>query len=153
MNKLQAAVNAGETDLYNQVTSEESQCPGERFVIAGFSQGAMVVGQFARDHPGLSAGSGGPVSGIIMWADPEFNGNDSLSKGADPGGSVFISSSGWLGFIGWYYNQRYTFPSAWSGRAPQLLHERRRGMRLEPDQRSQARQPARGREPDTSHNH
>jgi hypothetical protein len=116
VNKLQAAVNAGETDLYNQVTSEESNCPGERFVIAGFSQGAMVVGQFARDHPSLSAGSGGPVSGIIMWADPEFNGNDSLSKGADPGGSVFISSSGWLGFIGWYYNQRYTFPSAWSGR-------------------------------------
>ena len=128
VNKLQAAVNAGETDLYNQVTSEQSQCPGERFVIAGFSQGAMVVGQFARDHPSLSAGSGGPVSGIIMWADPEFNGNDSLSKGADPGGSVFISSSGWLGFIGWYYNQRYTFPSAWSGLAPQLLHERRRGM-------------------------
>lgn len=116
VSKLQAAVNAGETDLYNQVTSEESSCPGERFVIAGFSQGAMVVGQFARDHPSLSASSGGPVSGIIMWADPEFNGNDSLSKGADPGGSVFINPSGWLGFIGWYYNQRYTFPSAWSGR-------------------------------------
>ncbi len=116
VNKLQAAVNAGEQDLYNQVTSEENNCPGERFVIAGFSQGAMVVGQFARDHPSLSAGSGGPVSGIIMWADPEFNGNDSLSKGADPGGSVFINTSGWLGFIGWYYNQRYAFPSAWSGR-------------------------------------
>ncbi len=84
------------------------------------SQGAMVVDQFARDHPGLSVSSGGPVSGIILWADPEFNGNDSLSKGADPGASGFISTSGWLGAIGWYYTmlggQRFTFPSAWSGR-------------------------------------
>lgn len=116
ISKLQAAVNAGETDLYNQVTSEESSCPGERFVIAGFSQGAMVVDQFARDHPSLSANSGGPVSGVVLWADPEFNGDDLPSMGADPGASGFISTSGWLGVIGWYYNKRYTFPSAWSGR-------------------------------------
>ena len=112
VSNLQSAVNSGATDLYNQVTSEESQCPGEHFVIAGFSQGAMVVGQFARAHPELA----GTVSGIIMWADPEFNGNDPLAKGAVPNSSNFTGTGGWLGIVGWYYNQRYVFPSAWNGR-------------------------------------
>ncbi|HUZ55519.1 MAG TPA: cutinase family protein [Streptosporangiaceae bacterium] len=43
MDKLRTAVNAGATDLYDQVTSESSECPAEHFVIAGFSQGATVL--------------------------------------------------------------------------------------------------------------
>lgn len=108
---LQAAVDAGATDLYNQVSSESSQCPNEHFVIAGFSQGAAVVGEFARNHPELA----GRVSGVTLWADPDFNGNDSYSKGAVVNASGFTGTGGWLGVLGWYHNQRLTFPSAWSG--------------------------------------
>jgi hypothetical protein len=108
---LQSAVDAGATDLYNQITSEASQCPGEHFVVAGFSQGAAVVGEFARNHPELA----GRVSGVILWADPDFNGNDSFSRGATANGG-WVSAGGWLGVLGWYHNQRLTFPSAWSGR-------------------------------------
>ena len=111
INKLQTAINAGATDLYNQVTSEASACPSEHFIIAGFSQGAAVVGTFARAHPDLA----GKVSGIILWADPEFNGNDPLSKGGVVSGG-FVSTGGWNGVLTSVYGTRYTFPSAWSGR-------------------------------------
>jgi hypothetical protein len=112
LTKLVTAVNAGATDLYNQVTRESAQCPGEHFVLAGFSQGAMVVGEFARNHPELA----GLVSGAILWADPEFNGDDSLSKGVDVSDNSFVSTSGWSGAFSSFYGLRLTFPSAWSGR-------------------------------------
>jgi Cutinase/Protein of unknown function (DUF2690)/LGFP repeat len=109
--RLQAAINTGAADLYNQVNSEARQCPDEHFVIAGYSQGATVVGQFARSHPELA----GRVSGIILWGDPEFNGDDPLTRGAITNGA-FTATGGWLGVLSTYYRQRLTFPSAWSGR-------------------------------------
>jgi uncharacterized protein with LGFP repeats len=109
--KLQTAVDTGATDLYNQITNEALQCPGEHFVVAGFSQGAAVVGEFARKNPSLA----GRVSGVILWADPNFNGDDSFSKGAVANGG-YVGTGGWLGVLGWYNNQRLTFPSSWSGR-------------------------------------
>lgn len=109
--KLQAAVDAGAADLYNQITAEASQCPGEHFIVAGFSQGAAVVGEFARNHPQLA----GRVSGVILWADPEFNGDDSFSTGAVANGG-FTGTGGWQGVLAWFHNERLTFPSAWSGR-------------------------------------
>ena len=110
--RLQAAINAGAADLYNQVSSEARQCPNEHFVVAGFSQGASVVGEFARSHPELA----GRVSGIILWADPDFPGNDPMASGAAVGGGP-VSTSGWEGILNQYnHAEQLRFPSAWSGR-------------------------------------
>jgi Cutinase/LGFP repeat len=105
--KLQSALNAGVTDLYTQIEGERNSCPGEHFIVAGFSQGAMVVHEFAIDYPALA----GVVSGIILWADPVFDGSDWPSYGASDGGSSLTSSSGWHGIFG-----SFPMPAAWSGR-------------------------------------
>lgn len=105
---LQAAISAGATDLANQLGQQAAQCPGEHFVIAGFSQGAGVVATYAEQHTDLAS----RISEITLWADPAFNGADQLAEGADIGSGQWVNTADWHGLLG----TRAPFPSAWFGK-------------------------------------
>jgi cutinase len=53
-----SSVQAGNTDLVNQITAQAAACPNEKFVLAGYSQGANVV----ADSVGVNT-SGAVVGG------------------------------------------------------------------------------------------
>jgi hypothetical protein len=113
MATLILAVDAGAKDLNTEVSTDEGNCPKEHFIIAGFSQGAMVVHQWMNQYvPNGDAN----VSGVILWADPTFDGSDPTSYGAIDGTSTFTSSSGWIGAFSWNASFPDPIPSAWSGK-------------------------------------
>jgi hypothetical protein len=123
-NNFEPALNHGVADLYSQITGEEAACQGTpiHFILAGFSQGAAVVHDFANTYPGMA---GNQVAGIILFADPWFDGNDPTSYGGQPpippstNPMPLMSSAGWSGV---FDNSVLgaTFPSpinsAWDGR-------------------------------------
>ncbi|HEY3751864.1 MAG TPA: cutinase family protein [Pseudonocardiaceae bacterium] len=60
-----ASVQAGNTDLVNHVTSQAAACPGQRFILVGYSQGANVV----DNSIGISS-DGALVGGAIVATIP-----------------------------------------------------------------------------------
>jgi cutinase len=59
-----ASVDAGNADLVNHVTSQAAACPGQRFILVGYSQGANVV----DNSIGISSNGalvGGPIVATI----------------------------------------------------------------------------------------
>jgi hypothetical protein len=107
LNNLATAINSGVSLLGKQLASDEQSCPGQHFILAGFSQGAMVIHDWITQNPSVD----NSVSGVILFADPLFDGNDPSSYGAADGSSTFTNPSGWQGIVG-----SATFPSVWSGK-------------------------------------
>jgi hypothetical protein len=60
-----ASVQAGNTDLVNHVMSQAAACPGRRFILVGYSQGANVV----DNSIGISS-DGALVGGAIVATIP-----------------------------------------------------------------------------------
>jgi Cutinase/LGFP repeat/Protein of unknown function (DUF2690) len=122
---LEPKLTAGVTDLYTQISGEEAACNNQiHFILAGFSQGAMVVQEFAQQYSGMA---GKQVSGIILYGDPLFDGDFSTSFGADAPSLItelgydpgFISTAGWLGVFlspAFPLTLDGSIPAAWNGR-------------------------------------
>jgi hypothetical protein len=57
-----------------------AHCPGSHIVLAGYSQGAQVVGDTFLGH--LTAAQRARVAGIAMLGDPDFNRDSGVDRGS-----------------------------------------------------------------------
>ena len=89
------SVNAGVTALIAMLGGGARQCPAQKTVLLGFSQGAAVVGD-ALSEPQYRLNTSGTkdripeaasrnVLAVVMYGDPRFNGKASYNAGGfDP---------------------------------------------------------------------
>jgi alpha-tubulin suppressor-like RCC1 family protein len=63
--------------LVAMITGRLAACPNTYFLLAGYSQGAQVVGDTFISN--LSAAQQSHVAGIAMLGDPDFNGSDFIA--------------------------------------------------------------------------
>lgn len=67
-----ASVKAGTSTLLAEVREQIASCPDAQIVLAGYSQGAQVVGDAWMDH--MSASEKGHIVGVALLGDPKFKG-------------------------------------------------------------------------------
>jgi hypothetical protein len=65
--------DAAELDGF--LNTRARHCPTERIILAGYSAGALIIGD-ALQSPALTAAARGRVTAAVMLADPEFNPTD-----------------------------------------------------------------------------
>jgi hypothetical protein len=76
----------GVTDLSQELTKQSSACPNQKFVLLGYSQGAIVAGDvlgggsFTRSAP-IGAAIGNKIIATVMWGDPRFNNVEPFNGG------------------------------------------------------------------------
>ncbi|PBI95373.1 Cutinase [Rhodococcus erythropolis] len=76
--------DTGYSVAYAAIQTYAAECPGSRFVLFGYSQGAHIMGDIAQS----AFGGNGPVArsriaGVVLIADPAYN-------GGSPGSVEFI---------------------------------------------------------------
>jgi hypothetical protein len=80
------SVNAGKALMAQRIAAQAAACPNKRFVVAGYSQGAWVVGD------SLVGGGGGwpspvdpvyapKVAAVVMYGDPRFRSGEAFNAG------------------------------------------------------------------------
>jgi hypothetical protein len=80
------SVNAGKSLMSQRIAAQAAACPNKRFVVAGYSQGAWVVGD------SLVGGGGGwpspvdpvyapKVAAVVMYGDPRFRSGEAFNAG------------------------------------------------------------------------
>jgi hypothetical protein len=67
--RYRASVAAGVTELTNYVTERAAICPGESFVLGGYSQGAQVAGEALFE---LDAATRDRVAFVALFSDPKL---------------------------------------------------------------------------------
>ena len=77
---------AGVTELNQELAQQSAACPNQRFVLLGYSQGAIVAGDvlgggsFSRSAP-IGAAIGNKIVATVMWGDPRFNSVEPFDAG------------------------------------------------------------------------
>jgi cutinase len=75
-NSAQTSAGPGATDMSNHVTSVAASCPGTRFVLGGYSQGATVTDIAIGIQTGSSSGTAipsnlsGRVAAVVVFGNP-----------------------------------------------------------------------------------
>jgi hypothetical protein len=64
------SVYAGVYRVYSMILEEESNCPREKLVVAGYSQGALVVHIALRHLAAQNPVALGGIAAVLMLADP-----------------------------------------------------------------------------------
>jgi hypothetical protein len=100
------SVPQGVTDLVRHLNDQASRCPDQKFVLIGYSQGAMVAGD-ALASPmdrtlgpadALSSGAASRVAAVVMFGDPRFRSGEPYNAGNAVGGNgVYPRRQGALG--------------------------------------------------------
>ncbi|WP_422749381.1 cutinase family protein [Mycobacterium sp. WMMD1722] len=98
---------AGATDATARIESVSAQCPGTRFVLGGYSQGAAVVDMLAGvpplgnrigdigSAPPLPGGYAGDVAAVAVFGNPATKfGNPLSARGQFAGRSIDLCSDG-----------------------------------------------------------
>jgi hypothetical protein len=93
----------GVTELTGELTRQSAACPAQKFVLLGYSQGAIVVGDvlgggsFTASKP-LPAALGDKVIAAVMWGDPRFNAQEPFDAGTFANGvnGTFARTAGSL---------------------------------------------------------
>jgi hypothetical protein len=67
--QYRASVVAGVTEMTSYVTQRAAMCPGELFVLGGYSQGAQVVGEALFE---LDAATHERVAFVALFSDPKL---------------------------------------------------------------------------------
>jgi hypothetical protein len=67
--RYRASVAAGVTEMTSYVTERAAACPGERFVVGGYSQGAQVIGEALFE---LDAATRVRVAFVALFSDPKL---------------------------------------------------------------------------------
>jgi Cutinase len=66
----------GDEHLENRIKGDASACSGMKILVAGFSQGAHVVGDTIENLASKNDGSLSHVYGVALFGDPRFNPGD-----------------------------------------------------------------------------
>lgn len=103
------SVNSGKTMLVNYINAQVAQCPTQKIVLAGFSQGALVIVETMRT---LSVATMQHVSGISLLGDPAFD-----PKFAGNVGTYSKNDSGIVSTFTSVYKSQSYLPSTVSGNA------------------------------------
>jgi Cutinase len=79
------SVRAGTSALANRLAISAAYCPDQRFVLAGYSQGAWVIGDALAGGggaaPTVSAALGRKVTAIVLYGDPRFRAGEPYNRG------------------------------------------------------------------------
>lgn len=76
-NEWDVGVAVGSADLVNKIESMYPVCPGTKYILVGYSQGADVVGE-AIDELSLTLRS--RIAATALFGDPRFNPNDTAAN-------------------------------------------------------------------------
>jgi len=76
-NEWDAGVAVGSDDLVNKIESMYPVCPGTKYILVGYSQGADVIGE-AIDELSLTHRS--RIAATALFGDPRFNPNDTAAN-------------------------------------------------------------------------
>ncbi|GAA4732758.1 hypothetical protein GCM10023328_10050 [Modestobacter marinus] len=79
--KYNASRQAGTDELVTFLNARVAACPGEVYVLGGYSQGADAVGAAL---PGLSSAARAAIGYIALFGDPEFNPFGAWARGDFP---------------------------------------------------------------------
>lgn len=71
------SVTQGEAMLETLLQRQEQACPSQRIFLAGYSQGAEVVGNAISDDPAVDAS----IAGVVLFGDPRFNPASQTARG------------------------------------------------------------------------
>ncbi len=66
----------GDSHLESRIKGDASSCPSMKILVAGFSQGAHVVGDTIENLTNKNDGSLSHLSGVALYGDPRFNPGD-----------------------------------------------------------------------------
>lgn len=76
-----ASILVGADSLRDLLTSQASRCPEQQFILAGYSQGAMVIHMALANLPYEQLNELAPrIDGVILLADPLRDPGDHLSE-------------------------------------------------------------------------
>jgi len=105
LNNYNSSSLQGINALKSQLTSEVQACPNEKIVLAGYSQGAHVVGDVVAGGQGGSLGTAvAPVAtnisshvvAIVQFGDPRHVINQAFDQGSSRRNGLFPRSAGQL---------------------------------------------------------
>ena len=80
----------GVTNLVNLLNTEAQQCPDQKYVLMGYSQGAIVTGdalvapekrRAGKDAGELSAAASGKIAAVLLYGDPGFTAGEPFNVG------------------------------------------------------------------------
>lgn len=72
------SVNAGVSALMSHLNSESAECPNQKFVVSGYSQGALVVDIALAQEPSSILSR---VKGTVLFGDPFFDSSEPYDAG------------------------------------------------------------------------
>ncbi|MEU5550227.1 cutinase family protein [Micromonospora sp. NPDC047793] len=98
-----ASVRQGVTEVQRVMTATAAQCPGTRFVLMGYSQGADVMGDALAGtgsrlggRTGLPADLATRVSSVLLFGDPSFTAGEPFNVTAGRRSGIFPRGAGRL---------------------------------------------------------
>lgn len=77
-----SSVREGADDAMLAFTSFHKRCPGARFILAGYSQGAQVMGDVLQRR--MSAAQRALVAAVALFGDPYFRADSFSARTGDP---------------------------------------------------------------------
>lgn len=86
-----ASVDLGRGVLVTMLTNRIRSCPNTKFVLAGYSQGAMATHQVLRDLKGTKAGAA--IIGVFLVGDGDRYNTDAHTYGTAPDGAWGIRTT------------------------------------------------------------
>ncbi len=69
----------GDEHLESRIKADAASCPSMKILVAGFSQGAHVVGDTIENLAGSGDSSLAHVYGVALYGDPRFNPSDTAT--------------------------------------------------------------------------
>jgi cutinase len=89
------SVPQGVTDLVRHLNDQAARCPDQKFVLLGYSQGAMVIGDALASpvdrtmgpSQALSGDAASSVAAVVWFGDPRFRTGESYNADPPSGGA------------------------------------------------------------------
>lgn len=101
LGNYQPSVRQGVTSLAATMAATAAACPGTRFVLMGYSQGANVVGDALAGRGRTAAAVPGELAGrvaaVLLFGDPTFTAGEPFNAGGGDRNGVFPRPAGALG--------------------------------------------------------
>ncbi|UFS97537.1 cutinase family protein [Nocardia huaxiensis] len=71
----------GVENLTALINNTAAECPNQRVVLLGYSQGARVIGNTLRTPTAVTEQAGAQIEAIAVFGSPLFNGADAFNRG------------------------------------------------------------------------